>query len=240
LWLTLGIVGWLTLGLTALAVKLHVGIPAADSTQIADVAETAVGRGGLYAAFQLSSALLLLAAASSSFQAGPGLLKALARGAGSAPEAGDRGSIGILPEWLATTNRHHTPYFAVIVFLAVSAMVVAAAGGRDQELVLFYAVAVFLSFLAGLLAMGRFSRRDGAIGFLVVNVVAAGMVGVTLVVNLARGYPLASLGAACAVAGWLYWLWARAGRPTGVSDADRIAELELGSEGFGEDVAGPA
>src|SRR5947209_10921253 len=44
---TIVIVGALTLGLTALAVHLHVGIPRSDSTQIADLAHTAVEGGGL-------------------------------------------------------------------------------------------------------------------------------------------------------------------------------------------------
>jgi hypothetical protein len=48
-----------------------VGIPGPDSTQIADIAHAAGGDGSLYALFQAASALLLLAAASSSFQAGP-------------------------------------------------------------------------------------------------------------------------------------------------------------------------
>ncbi len=77
--LTIVIVGGLTMALTALAVHLHVGIPGHDQTQIAELAHTAVGGGSLYGFFQLTSGLLLLAAASSSFQAGPGLLKALAR-----------------------------------------------------------------------------------------------------------------------------------------------------------------
>jgi hypothetical protein len=77
--LTLGIVAALTLGLAGLAVRLHIGIPGADSTQIAGIAHAAAGSGSLYAVFQGASALLLLAAASSSFQAGPGLLKALSR-----------------------------------------------------------------------------------------------------------------------------------------------------------------
>ncbi len=231
LWLTLAIVGWLTLGLTALAVRLHVGIPAPHSTQVADIAQAAVGRRGLYAVFQLSSALLLLAAASSSFQAGPGLLKALAQETAEPGDGtGSQRSIGLLPAWLGVTNRHHTPYLGVVVFLAISAVVVISAGGQDQELVLFYAVAVFISFLAGLLAMGRFSRRDRRFGFLVVNLVAALLVGLTLVLNLARVYPIASLAAASAIAGWLYWLWVRAGRPTGVSQIDRISEEELGEE----------
>jgi hypothetical protein len=44
----------------------------ADSTQIVGIAHAAAGSGRLYAVFQGASALLLLAAASSSFQAGPG------------------------------------------------------------------------------------------------------------------------------------------------------------------------
>lgn len=82
--LLLVIVGGLTLVLTALAVRLHIGIPEEESTQIADIAHAAVGSGRLYGAFQPTSSLLLLAAAGSAFQAGPGLLKTLA-GTPSAP-----------------------------------------------------------------------------------------------------------------------------------------------------------
>jgi hypothetical protein len=61
--LTLLIVAALTLGLSELAVRLHVGIPKHDSTQIADIAHAAAGKGAAYALFQAASALLLLAAA---------------------------------------------------------------------------------------------------------------------------------------------------------------------------------
>jgi hypothetical protein len=218
LWLTLGIVAWLTIGLTAVAVRLRVGLPPSDSTQIAEVARAAAGEGALFAAFQLTSAVLLLAAASSSYQAGPGLLKALSRG------AGEGHGVGVLPAPLGAANRHHTPYWGVVVFFCVAAVVVAAAGGREQELVLFYAVAVFMSFLFGLLSMAVFSRREGARLFLVVNAVAIAAVAVTLAVNLRRGYPIASLGAACAIALVLHRLWIRAGRPLGVSEVERLAE----------------
>jgi hypothetical protein len=221
LWLTLAIVAWLTLGLTAVAVHLRVGIPPSDSTQMAEVARAAVGEGGLFAAFQLTSAVLLLAAASSSYQAGPGLLKALSRGA----EAGQ--GVGILPEQLAAANRHHTPYWGVAVFLGVAGAVVAAAGGREQELVLFYAVAVFVSFLFGLLSMAAFARREGTRAVLALSAVALAAVALTLVVNLGRGYPVASLVAAGAVALVLHRLWVRAGRPRGVSAAERLAEQEV-------------
>jgi hypothetical protein len=215
--LTLVIVAGLTIGLTELARRLHIGIPKANSTQIADIANATTGKGATYAVFQAASALLLLAAASSSFQAGPGLLKALSRHPRSA-------GVGILPRRLGETNHHHTPYWAVVVYLIVSAGVLLAASGREQELVLFYAVAVFVSFLAGLAAMTRFSLRERRRILAVVNALGALSVAFTLVVNLGRGYPLFSLLATALIAAGLYLLWQRAGRPTGVEQIERVAE----------------
>ncbi len=215
LWLMLAIVLVLTAGLAVLAFHLRVGVPPANSTQIAEVARAAAGPGVLFAAFQLTTAVLLLAAASSSFQAGPGLLKALARGGAG---------VGVLPSWLGRTNRHHTPYWGVVVFLAVSASIVVAAGSREQRLVLFYAVAVFVAFLCGLLAMATFFHGEGKPLLLATSALGALAVTVTLAVNLARGYPIVSLLAACLVAATLHTLWVKAGRPTGVAAAERLAE----------------
>ena len=217
--LTLVIVATLTIGLAELASRLHVGIPRHDSTQIADLARAATGKGLIYATFQATSALLLLAAASSSFQAGPGLLKALSRHPRSA-------GVGILPRALGETNRHHTPYWSVVVYIVVSAAVLLAASGREQELVLFYAVAVFVSFLAGLGAMTRFSLQDGRTGLAAVNALGAISVAFTLAVNLGRGYPLLSLLATALIAAVLYHLWKRAGRPAGVEHVELIAEQD--------------
>jgi hypothetical protein len=217
--LTIGIVGGLTLGLTALAVHLHVGIPRSDSTQIADLAHTAAGKGGLFAFFQLASSVLLLAAASSSFQAGPGLLKALAR-------TGPGGEHGLLPPRFARTNRHHTPVAAVAVYAVISAGIILAASGQEQELVLVYAVSVFVSFLAGLLAMARFSHRAGKKLLTATNVAGAIAVAFTLIVNLARVYPLIAIGGTLLIAAFLYWRWVQAGRPRGIQAIEREAEIE--------------
>jgi amino acid transporter len=185
--------------------------------------------------------LLLLSAASSSFQAGPGLLKALARQCSTSQrraradgeragaervgaEQIDEADTGILPRVWGATNRHHTPYWGVVLFFIISAVVIMAAGGQDQRLVLFYAVSVFLSFLAGLVAMARFSARQRHIGQLVVNVVGAVAVAFTLVVNLARVEPIASLAAALIIAALLYGLWVRAGRPRGIRNVAAEAE----------------
>jgi hypothetical protein len=216
---TVVIVGGLTMGLTALAVHLHVGIPGHNETQIADLAAAAVGRGGVFAFFQLSSGLLLLAAAASSFQAGPGLLKALAR-------TGASGGEGLLPPVLARTNKHHTPVAAVGVYAVISTAIILIARGQEQELVLVYAVAVFVSFLAGLLAMARFFHRRGARALTVTNLLGAAAAAFTLIVNLARGYPLLAIGGTVLIAAVLYRRWVRAGRPRGIEEIEREAEAE--------------
>jgi hypothetical protein len=218
--LTIVIVGGLTIGLTALAVHLHVGIPAHDETQIANVARAAAGDGGLFGFFQLSSSLLLLAAAASSFQAGPGLLKALAR-------EWPGGQAGLLPARLGVTNRHHTPVAGVVVYAIISVAIIVAAGGHEQELVLVYAVAVFVSFLAGLLAMARFSRRRGSRWLMATNLLGAAAVAFTLMVNLTRGYPLLAIGGTVLVSAGLRWRWVRAGRPRGIDAVERGAEADL-------------
>ncbi len=200
------IVGGLTMGLTALAVHLNVGIPATDSTQIGDLAEAAAGRGALFAFFQLSSGLLLLSAAASSFQAGPGLLKALAHGRRP-------GQKGMLAPVLGETNRHHTPVAAVVVYTLISAAIILAASGQEQELVLVYAVAVFVSFLAGLLAMAHFARRQGNRLMTALNLIGAVTVVFTLIVNLARGWPLLSIAGTALVAGFPLLALAGGGTP---------------------------
>lgn len=218
LWLTVGIIGTVTLGLTAHAVHLGVGVPGADSTQIADLARVTVSPP-LFAAFQFITALLLLSAASSSFQAGPGLLKALA----AAHHPGES-TLGILPAVLGRTNRHHTPSWGLGCFTVAAAALTIAAGGQDQNLVLFYAAAVFLSFLSGLLAMARLSHRDRRPVAVAVNLVGAAAVGFTVTVNLVRGAPLASMAAALLIAVVLHSLWIRAGRQAGVHHAGRHSQ----------------
>ena len=163
--------------------------------------------------------MLLLAAAASSFQAGPGLLKALAR---TWPD----GSPGLLPAPLARVNRHHTPVVAAVVYAVISAAVILAASGKEQELVLVYAVAVFVSFFAGLVAMARFSHRQGKRALLAINLIAAAVVAFTIVLNLARGYPLISIAGTIMIGGFLQYRWVRAGRPRGIEAVERMAEAD--------------
>ncbi len=218
LWLTLGIVGVITIGLAVAAVHLQIGIPRQDTTLVGEIARAGSSHT-VFAAFQGATALLLLSAASSSFQAGPGLLKALARSATPGESLH-----GLLPTIFGRMNKHHVPLAGVLLFFVLSAAVVAAGGAQDQKLVVFYAVAVFVSFLMGLTAMALFAYRERHLGWFTLNIAAAIAVAFTLVANLFRLAAVGSLVATALVAGGLYYAWVRAGKPRGASHA--LAEAE--------------
>jgi hypothetical protein len=218
IWLTVGIVGVLTVGITSLAVIRGVGLPPADSTLLAEVARTSVGDGAVFAAFQAASALLLLAAAASSYLAASGLLKALAL-------VGARnGSGGLVSRRFAVVNRFHVPPWGILVVLASSAALIGVARGQDQEIVRYYAVSVFAGFLGALLGCARLSHRDGKRAELAVNLVGVVLVVFILALNAVRPAGVIVLSAAVVLAGYLYAIWVKRGRPAGVAEAELRAE----------------
>ncbi len=74
--------------------------------------------------------------------------------------------------------------------------------------------------------MARFSRRRGARLLTALNIAGAIAVAFTLIVNLARGYPLLAIAGTLLIAGVLYWRWVRAGRPRGIEAIEREAEAD--------------
>jgi hypothetical protein len=208
IWVMLAIVGFLTMAIAVLAVRLGVGEPEGDSTLLADVARAATGNGALFAAFQAASALLLLAAAASSYLAGSGLLEALAKHG--------RDGDGLLPERLGRQNRWYAPPWGIAALLGAAFVLIAIARGRDQEIVQFYAVAVFASFLGALVACAVLSARDRRPAALAVNVAGIVLVTLVLALNLRRLDPLLSLAAAGVISLYLWRTWVRRGRPGGV------------------------
>jgi hypothetical protein len=74
--------------------------------------------------------------------------------------------------------------------------------------------------------MARFSRRQGSWILLATNLIAAGVVAFTLVVNLARGYPLISIAGTVLIGVFLQYRWIRAGRPRGIEAVERSAEAD--------------
>jgi hypothetical protein len=159
----------------------------------------------LFGGFQAASAILLLAAAASSYLAGSGVLKALARF--------DGGARGLLPERFARVNRFLVPHWGIAAVLLAAAAMVLAAGGREQELVQFYAVSVFASFLAATVACARLSLRDGRRGAAAINLLGAGLVTLVLSVNLTRIDAVIALGASLLIALLLWRSWIARGRP---------------------------
>ena len=64
-----------------------------------------------------------------------------------------------------------------------------ATGAHDQQLVLYFAASVFMSFLVGLLTIARFARRERRHKPFVINLIRAIIIVFTLIVNLGRGKP---------------------------------------------------
>ncbi len=213
IWLMVAIVGGLTLCFACLTVRLNVPLPEEGSTLLADVARQSVGGGWPLACFQALSALLLLAAAASSYLAGSGVLKALAA-------LGEGGSRGLLPEPLRRENRFLVAHWGVVAVFAVAAAMILAARAQEQELVRFYAVAVFASFLAATLGGARLNRRDRKTAAMAINLLGAALVALVLALNLTRLDSTIALLASCLVALYLWRVWIAAGRPDGVAGGE--------------------
>ncbi|MCB0876688.1 MAG: amino acid permease [Solirubrobacterales bacterium] len=209
LWLMIAIVGGLTLGLTALAVSLGVSEPPADSTLLAEVARRSVGGGAPFAAFQALTALLLLAAAASAYAAASGVLRALA--VHGAPGR------GLLPAAFGLRNRGYVPYWGVLAVCGASCGLLVLAGGRETGIVGFYAVAVFISFVAALAACAKLSLNDRRRWAFLVNVAGLVPVAYVLFANCLRIDGIVSILASVAVATALWGSWVRRGRPGGIA-----------------------
>ena len=203
------IVGCLTLCFAVLAVRLGVGLPDGSSTLLAEVARRSVGGGWPLAGFQALSALLLLAAAASSYLAGSGVLKALAA-------IGAEGERGLLPDPLRRENRFLVAHWGVATVWAVATAMILAAGADPQKLVQFYAVSVFASFLAATLGCARLCSATGGRGRWSSTWLGAALVALVLALNLTRLDSAIALLASLGVALYLWRSWVAAGRPDGI------------------------
>jgi hypothetical protein len=74
--------------------------------------------------------------------------------------------------------------------------------------------------------MARFTHLARQRKRFVLNVVGAAIVAFTLIVNLARGWPLVSLAAAALIAATLWALWVRAGRPEGIRSIESLRKQD--------------
>jgi hypothetical protein len=103
-----------------------------------------------------------------------------------------------------------------VTLVLVAAAILVAAGGREQRLVPFYAVAVFASFLAATVGCAWLSYQERRWGPLTLNLLGSLLVGVVLAINATRIEGTIALLASAAVAAYLWRVWASRGRPTGL------------------------
>lgn len=204
LWTLVAVVGALSVLVAASAARLGDTGAGADSTLLADVARAALEPGAAFDAFQVVSALLLLAAAASAYLAGSGLLHALTR------------DLGLLPAPLGHVNRFHATPAGLATVGAVAVGLVIAAAGEEQVLVGFYAVSVFLSFAGALAAVAVLDHRDGRRASAAGGAAVTLVVGAILVANIRRLDGVVALAVSLALAALLHARWVRAGRPAGV------------------------
>jgi hypothetical protein len=129
-----------------------------------------------------------------------------------------------MPRRFAVLNRFHVPPWGILVVLVSSAALIGLARGHDQEIVRYYAVSVFAGFLGALLGCARLSYRDGRRLELAVNLIGVVLVIFILALNIARPAGVIVLSAAALLAGYLYAVWVRRGRPAGVAEAEMHME----------------
>jgi len=119
-------------GITFLAVKFQIG-PVADQTVISQIASRLVGRGGLYYAVQVATALVLILAANTAFADFPRLAALV-------------GKDGYLPRQLANVGDRLVFTNGILVLGALAAVLLMLFHAETHLLIPLYMVGVFISF----------------------------------------------------------------------------------------------
>lgn len=119
-------------GITFLAVKFEVG-PLPDQTVISQIASRLVGRGGLYYAVQVATAMVLLLAANTAFADFPRLAALVGRD-------------GYLPRQLANLGDRLVFTNGILVLGALAATLLVLFHAETHLLIPLYMVGVFISF----------------------------------------------------------------------------------------------
>jgi hypothetical protein len=168
------LLGTLFIGITFLADTFAI-VPSEDVTVVAEVAATVFGAGSLgFYLFQTFTALILILAANTSFNAFPRLAAILAEDY-------------YFPRRFAYRGDRLAYTAGIIVLSTVAALLLIAFGGDTHALIPLYSVGVFLAFTLSQSGMVRHWLHDRITGWrwrLGINAVGAVMTGVVLVVVL--------------------------------------------------------
>jgi amino acid transporter len=178
-----GLLGVLFIGITFLAVNFgitHIDLPE-KQTVISQVASRVYGAGSIpFYLFQAFTALLLVLAANTSFNAFPRLLAILAQD-------------GFMPRQFAFRGDRLAFSYGIIVLATMAASLVVIAGGETHLLIPLYAVGVFIDFTISQSGMIRHWRRERSSGWrrrLGINAFGALLTGIVfIVVTIAKAPP---------------------------------------------------
>ena len=166
----------LFLGITVLASALGV-VPVEDETVVSQIARGLFGTGLFYYLIQVSTALILVLAANSSFAGFPRLSSILAR---------DR----YVPRQFATQGDRLVFSNGILILAGLAALLLVAFRGETHALIPLYAVGVFISFTlsqAGMVRHWLAERGPGWHWRLAINGVGAAVTGVvTLVIAVSK------------------------------------------------------
>lgn len=135
-----GILLTLVLGVTYLANAYHV-FPAESETVISQIARTVFGRGPVWYAIQIATALILILAANTAFQDFPRLSSILAR---------DR----FAPRQLANIGDRLVFTNGILLLSTIAALLIVIFHGDTSRLIPLYAVGVFVAFTLSQVGMG--------------------------------------------------------------------------------------
>ncbi|MHB8947024.1 MAG: APC family permease [Bacillota bacterium] len=158
-------------GLSLLAVVFGIR-PTGEETVVSQIARVAFGRGFLYYVVQVSTALILVLAANTSFADFPRLASLMARD-------------GFLPRQLANRGDRLVFSNGIIILGVLSGLLVALFGGRTHAMIPLYAVGVFLSFTLSQSGMVRHwlkTNEPGRLLHAAVNGLGATATGIVLLV----------------------------------------------------------
>jgi len=166
-----GILGFLFMGSTLLAHRLHI-VPKTEETVLSQLAHSIFGTGILYYLVQVATALILILAANTSFADFPRLSSLLARD-------------GFLPRQLAVRGDRLVFSNGIFVLGLLAIFLLAIFRGETHAIIPLYAVGVFLSFTLSQLGMVRHWYDNQEPGWqirMIVNLTGGLTTGVVMVV----------------------------------------------------------
>jgi amino acid transporter len=167
----LSILGTIFLGLTVLAHYLGV-VPREQESVVSQVARMVVGTGGFYFIIQVTTALILVLAANTSYADFPRLASLLSR---------DR----FLPRQFASRGDRLVFSNGILVLGLLAALLIVVFDAREQAMLPLYAIGVFISFTlsqGGMVQHWRRFREPGWRRSIVINAIGATLTAVVFVV----------------------------------------------------------